>query len=326
MATIVLVSMVAAASAATPTPVGCTVCKAPAICYDGNNHEFLFVQGYNGNLWAKDTTGYIDGGHYAAWTNMGVAITSAPYAVSLGGQSIAVFFANSAGNIVSTTTLNDGATWSALTVWPGTVATCSGPAAVYNAATGETDVFYVASGSLNLKEDSLASTITPPSQAVSTNLHGVVTATPAAVVSGGVTDVVVRGTGGHIWERTYGTGEWSTWTPFHDGTIGYGAAMVNPSGTNVVLYVAGSDNRLYSLKSTDNGVSWQTQRSGLSWTPLNGVLTSQPSAALYTSGTPARVYTTVVVSGTDCNIWTWCSSTGLWNTPFGPVPEPTPTP
>ncbi len=265
-------------------------------------------------------------GAVGAWTDMGVAITSAPYAVPASTSQrsattqgiITVFFTVSGGAIASTTTSDDGHTWSALTTWPGTAAAGTGPAAVVNPATQAFDVFYVDSASHNLMDDHLAVNIIPPASAIVTSFGGYVTATPAVVSPvNGFTDVVVRGTGGHIWEQTFETGDWSTWTEFHDGTIGYGAAMVNPGRANVTLFVAGSDNRLYKLQSTDNGVSWHTgSHNNLAWTNLGGFLTSQPSASLYTDHAPSSLSAPlkVAVAGTNSNVWQWSSPPGAWST------------
>jgi hypothetical protein len=166
-------------------------------------------------------------------------------------------------------------------------------------------------------EDSLQVNIIPPASSVVTDLGGVVTATPAVVSPvNGFVDVVVRGTGGHIWERTFETGG-SPWTEFHDGTIGYGAAMVNPGGTSVTLFVAGSDYRLYELQSTDNGVSWHVgSHNNLAWTNLGGFLTSQPSASLYQDHAPSSLSAPlkVAVAGTNSNIWQWTTPPGTWST------------
>jgi hypothetical protein len=335
MAAIMLGSMVGVASAATPATTSVTT--APAVCWAGHN-EFFFIQGDNGNLWGMTPHGRIGNGPVGQWTDMGVAITSSPYAVAASRENrdsyldsnsgtVTVFFATASGGIASTTTTNDGHTWSALTTWPGTVAAGTGPAAVINPATSAFDVFYVDSSSLHLMEDSLLVNIIPPASSIVTDLGGVVTATPAVVSpTNGFVDVVVRGTGGHIWERTYETGGWGAWTQFHDGTIGYGAAMVNPGDHNVDLFVAGSDYRLYELQSNDNGVSWQTSHGKLAWEPHNGVMASQPSASLYQDHRMQALNVegshqggeVVAMTGQDGNIWLWTSPPGQW--------DPTPIP
>lgn len=352
MAAIMLVSMAGVASAATPAITSVTT--APAVVWAGH-HEFFFIQGDNGNLWGMTPDGRIGNGHWGTWTDMGVAITSSPYAVAGSRENrdtyalsasdprsgtITVFFATANGGIASSTTTDSGRTWSAETSWPGTVAAGTGPAAVINPATSAFDVFYVDSSSLHLMEDSLAVNIIPPASSVVTDLGGVVTATPAVVSpTNGFVDVVVRGTGGHIWERTFETGGWGPWTPFHDGTIGYGAVMVNPGDHNVDLFVAGSDYRLYELQSSDNGVTWHNQYGNigvkpslwpnLDWIAHNGVMASQPSASLYEDhhgpqstnvGPVGHQHggEVVAMTGQDGNIWLWTSPPGQW--------DPTPIP
>jgi hypothetical protein len=348
MAAIMLGSMVGVASATTPAITSVTT--APAVVWTGHHEQLFFIQGDNGNLWGLNLNGRIGTGHYATWTDMGVPITSSPYAVAGStqhrdgyrdptSQTVTVFFATASGGIASSTSNDAGRTWSAETAWPGTVAPGTGPAAVINPATSAFDVFYVDSASLHLMEDSLQVNIIPPASSVVTDLGGVVTATPAVVSPvNGFVDVVVRGTGGHIWERTFETGGWGPWTPFHDGTIGYGAVMTNPGGTNVDLFVAGSDYRLYELQSSDNGVSWHNQYGNigvlpslwpnLDWIAHNGVMASQPSASLYQDhmGQPMNVGPSghqhggevVAMTGQDGNIWLWTSPPGQW--------DPTPIP
>ena len=345
MAAIMLVSMAGVASAATPAITSVTT--APAVVWAGHN-EFFFIQGDNGNLWGMTPHGRIGNGHIGTWTDMGVAIASSPYAVAgsrehrdsyLDSNSgiITVFFTTASGAIGSSTTTDSGRTWSTLAIWPGSPAAGTGPVAVINPATQSFDVFYVDSASLHLMEDSLQVNIIPPASSVVTDLGGVVTATPAVVSpTNGFVDVVVRGTGGHIWERTYETGGWGPWTPFHDGTIGYGAVMVNPGDHNVDLFVAGSDYRLYELQSSDNGVTWHNQYGNigvkpslwpnLDWIAHNGVMASQPTASLYQDhmGQQVNVEGThqggevVAMTGQDGNIWLWTTPPGQWN----PTPIP----
>jgi len=303
MAAIMLVSMSAVATAAQPATVSSA--KAPSVMYIGSTPQ-LFVQGANGDLYWKNGNG--------GWQDVGVAITSAPSAVLVGtglGAHITVLFTMSGGILASTNFNLLG--WSALTTWPGLVASGTGPAAVVSPS-GTVWAFYVDSATLNLMVDQSATTPLGSPTAIA-NLGGVVTATPAVTAPfTGWTDAVVRGTGGHIWQKTFETNAWSpNWAEFHDGTIGLGASLVSTGGTNVALFVTGSDYHLYELTSSNYGLTWAANSHGtLKWTGLGGVLASQPSG-VYHSGT---TYVDVLGGG---GIWTWSSSTG-WSSAAVPTP------
>jgi hypothetical protein len=309
MAAIVLVSMSAVATAAQPATVSSA--KAPSVVYYsaiGAQKPYVFVQGANGDLyWSKA------GG---AWQDSGIAITSAPAAVVYDG-GITVLYTVSGGALASSN-LVLGLVWTTPITWPGNVAAGTGPTAIVSPS-GTIWAFYVDSTTLNLMVDQSATTQQGSPTAIA-NLQGVVTATPAAVspTSSGVIDVVVRGTGGAIYEKTMQTGSWSGWIPFHDGTIGYGATLVSTGGSNVALFVAGSDNSLYELTSSNYGVSttWaaNSHTGALKWTGLLGVLASQPSGVQNSaSGT---TYVEVLGGG---GIWTWSSASSSYT---GPVATP----
>ncbi len=306
MAAIVLVSMGAVASAAQPATT--SVSGAPSMVYAGGI-QYTFIRGANGDLYWKTGTG--------AWKDVGIAITSAPAAVVQDGH-ITVLFA--VGTTLASTNLGLFNIWSAPITWPGTVAAGTSPAAVI----GSDDniwAFYVDSTSLNLMVDQSATTPLGSPTAVA-NLGGVVTATPAVTspVAGWV-DVVVRGTGGNIWEKTFVTGEWSpNWTEFHDGTIGYGAALVSTGGADVALFVSGSNYRMYELTSSNNGLTWNVphpllQPGVLGWVDLGGAVASQPAAVQHSS-------TTLVEVLGGGGIWVWTSPPSLWNPIVSPIVTP----
>jgi hypothetical protein len=313
MATIVLVSMAATAgvTAAQTVSTGGQV----SVVYDGSGNQWLFAQSTAGKL----VYGEVVGGSVATWYNVLGAIGSAPSAVLqyvAGANQVTVFARGVDGNLYSTTTTNiqtatAAADWSAVTKMSGTVAAGTGPVAVYNPNTPQTDVFFVDSATHQLMLDgSTTSGIFPPTGG-STPLGGYVTATPgAAVTSTYGTDVFVRGSQGAVYERMGSTGGFSGWTKFHDGTIeaGTGPTAVSDMGGYIQVYVTGTNLHMYSVYSGDDGVTWATtgHHGFLNWYDLGGVLTSSPSGVFHGNWF-------VVVRGADNNIWT--NVNGYWNAP-----------
>jgi hypothetical protein len=305
MATIVLVSMVAAAGVTAAQTVN--VNGQVSVVYDGFGNQYLFAQGANGNLYYKNATSS------SAWINLGGPIGSAPAAVSQGGEQVTIYMRSTTGTLISTTTANIATAtattgWGALVTMSGTVAAGTGPNAVYSAL-GGTDVFYVDSATHSLMDDSSATSgLFPPTG--NANLGGFVTASPgAAVTSTGGIDVFVRGTQGAVYERIYATGGWSGWTKFHDGTLeaGTGPTAVSGGYGGITVYVTGTDLHMYSVYSGDDGLTWNHHFSGaLSWTNYGGTLTSSPSGVWWGDNV-------VVVRGADGNIWT--NNYGSWLSP-----------
>jgi hypothetical protein len=258
-------------------------------------------------------------------------------------NQVTVFVRGTDGNLYSSTTTDittatTAAAWSTpVTQLPGTVAAGTGPVAVYNANTPQTDVFFVDSVTHQLMEDSSTTSGIFPPTAGPTPLGGYVTATPGAVVTNGgymppslaarppgngQIDVFVRGSQGALYERMYATGGWSGWTKFHDGTLEAGTGPTAVSGFvgpdtgktavpdgygGLTVYVTGTNLHMYSVYSSDEGLTWATtgHHGYLDWSDYGGVLTSSPSGA---TGTYV-----VVVRGADNNIWT--NVNGIWQTP-----------
>jgi len=317
MATIVLVSMsaVAGGSAAHASTVGAPIAGAPAVCYDANGNEFVFAQGYNGQLWAFSPNVNIGGGATGTWVSLGGVLTSGPAAVSQGYNSITgldqvtVFVRGSDGFLYSKTTIDDGATWSAWTTWPGHVAAGTSPAVsssvTVNGILIQTDVFYVDSASHHLMWDWTTAT-----NAGSGDLGGIVTASPGVVAtSTGVPDVFVRGTSGALYEKVSGMGGWpSSWTKFNRGVLAAGTgptAVLDPATGHLYLFVTGTDSHMYLQYSTDDGLSWMDgcnvfHPNVLCWVNLGGVLTSSPSAAYTGAATDTMV---VMARGSSGDIW-----------------------
>jgi hypothetical protein len=309
MATIVLVSMVAAAGVtAAQTPVNAN--GQVSVVYVGAN-EYLFAQGANGNLYFKLSSA-------GTWTNLGGPIGSAPAAVSQGGVNVTIYMRSTTGTLISTTTTDITAatpTWGALVTMTGTVAADTGPNAVYSAS--GTVVFYVDSATHALMSDSATTGGLFPSSG-NANLGGYVTATPGAVVtSTGGLDVFVRGTQGAVYERMFATGGWSGYTKFHDGTLVAGTgptAVENSTTASITVFVTGTDLHMYSVVSGNDGLTWNSHFSGaLSWTNLGGTLTSSPSGIWHSNYV-------VVVRGSDNNIWT--NTGGVWNLPATTIVAP----
>ena len=323
MATIVLLAMTAVAgvSAAQPAKVGVAPASAPGTSQNGPV-QMTFVEGYNGHLWGIASVA-LDRSAALTWVDFGLAITGQPAVVWTGSADYTVV-APTASGIIAITTPDSGVTWSGPTTWPGTVLSSTGVAAISDQA-GTTQVFYVDSASHHLMVDTQA----PPGLVITqTDLGGMVYATPAATTvmpiapptSGvGATPasivVIVKGTGGLIYEKTASMGGWSGYAKLHDGRIGLGAALATgpqfvdagptvgaPAGT-VVLLVAGVNGHLYSLVSTDGGLNWALKPNGpltthnLNWVNAGGVCVSAPGA----SNLGATVVT--LVAGADGNVW-----------------------
>jgi hypothetical protein len=308
MATIVLVSMVAAAgvSAAKPvvnsasaSPVGAPVVGAPASCYDGTQF-WNVAQGaadVHGNTiyWQTPNLG-------STWTALSPGTN--PTVVAIGPGNV-VILGTTGGVIWAKETVNYGASWTNVVLPTIAVKAGTGPTAVYLAATPELDVFYVApAGNLMVAMLNLGTASTS-----SQNIGGMVFATPAATAtSTSSAVVVVKGTGGTIYELPVAMGGPGLWTKFHDGTIGAGASL-SSDGTNVFLTVSGQNSRLYMAWSDDGGVTWVTNfQQGLSllnthalyWANLGGVVTSAPSSAVTI---PGSGYAEPLVRGSDGKIW-----------------------
>jgi hypothetical protein len=333
MATIVLVAMgaVVGVSAAQPATVAAPITGAPAVCNNGANLWYV-AQGTpdaHGNTIYYKVTG--------TWMPLGTGTN--PTIMSLGtGGSVAIFARGTNGQIWGKQTADNGATWTNITLPTSTAAAGTGPVATYDPVTLQMDVFYV-----NSAHNLVWLSQTSNAQTVQTNLGGIVFATPAATSpASGTIVVIVKGTGGVIYEKTMQMGGFSGWTKFHDGLIGAGAtlvsaepalptavragpALVSDGAPDVFLFVTGTNSRLYMAWSYDDGVTWVTNYQqglvplnthSLYWANLGGVLTSSPSAAtapqvdLHGTVAPPSSTIVVVARGGDGGIWT--------NTGFAP--------
>jgi hypothetical protein len=300
MATIVLVAMgaVAGVSAAKPATVGAScITGAPASCYDGAVY-WNVAQGapdvHGNNIYWQQYLG-------TAWTAVGAGTN--PTVVALGVDNVVIVATGTNGALWAKETTNDGVSWTNVALPSLIPKAGTGATAVFLAATPELDVFYVAPNG-NLMDASLNLATASTSL---TNLGGNCFATPAATATG--TDskvVVVKGTGGVIYEIICQMGRCSSYTKLHDGTIGLGASL-SSDGTNLFLAVSGTNSRLYMAWSYDDGVTWvtnyqqgivPTNTHALYWAPLGGVVTSAPTAVMQRAG-----YLDILVRGTDCNIW-----------------------
>jgi hypothetical protein len=334
LATIVLFSMVAAAgvSAAPSSRVNvqapgvvCPRCGAIASCWDGVQY-WNVAQGaadVHGNTiyWQTPSLGGV-------WTALCPGTN--PTVVALGPGNVVILARSTNGAILAKETVDSGASWTNWALPTTCVAACTGPTAVFLAATPELDVFYVACGNNHLMEIifNLATATTTQK-----DLGGVVLATPAAAAtSTSSMVVVVKGTDG-IYEIICQMGGCSSYTKLHDGTIGLGASL-SSDGTNLFLAVSGTNSRLYVAWSTDNGVTWVTNfqqglvplnTHALYWANLGGVVTSAPSAAVTQ---PGSGYADILVRGSDCKIYDASVTlptpgvvpgfliTGSWSKPF----------
>jgi hypothetical protein len=325
MAAIVLVSIVAATgvSAAKPAVVGTVgaggastvggpITGAPAVCWDGATY-WTVAQGVadvHGNTiyWATGTQA-------TPWNPIGTGTN--PTVVAIGAGNVVILARGADGTIWAKETTNYGVSWTNVALPTLAVKAGTGPTAVFLAATPELDVFYVATnGNLMVATLNLGTASTSLQ-----NLGGNVFATPAAAAtSTSSMDVVVKGTGGGIYQIPYAMGGFGSWSAkFHDGTIGAGASLASavasvpdgdvgaPVAGNLFLLVSGTNSRLYEAWSTDGGTTWVTNYQqklvplnthALYWANLGGVVTSAPSTLTRIPGLGETL-----VRGGDGRIW-----------------------
>jgi hypothetical protein len=304
MATIVLVAMgavvgVSAAKFGTvgASTVGGPITGTPAFCWDGTQY-WTVTQGapdVHGNTiyWATGTFA-------TPWNPIGTGTN--PTVVALGVDNVVILARGADGTIWAKETTNSGNTWTNVALPTSAAAAGTGPAATDS--NSQIDVFYVGSGNNHLMVDILNLATATNTQ---TDLGGIVFATPAANATTGGTDVVVKGTGGVIYQKAYAMGGFGGWTKFHDGTIGLGASLASDNAGNLFLTVSGTDSHLYMAWSYDDGVTWVTNyQQGLSllnthalyWAKLGGVVQSGPSTLTRISG-PGET----LVRGGDGRIW-----------------------
>jgi hypothetical protein len=323
MAAIVLVSIVAATgvSAAKPAVVGTVgaggastvggpITGAPAVCYDG-------IQYWSVTQGAADVHGntiyWATGSMATPWNALSPGTN--PTVVAIGPGNV-VILGTTGGTIWAKETTNSGTSWTNVALPSLAVKAGTGPTAVFLAATPELDVFYVApAGNLMVATLNLATASTSTQ-----NLGGMVLATPAAAAtSPSSMDVVVKGTGGAIWQLPNSMGGFGSWSKLHDGTIGAGASLASavasvpdgdvgaPVAGNLFLTVSGTNSRLYMAWSDDGGTTWVTQYQqglvplnthALYWANLGGVVTSAPSTLTRIPGLGETL-----VRGGDGRIW-----------------------
>jgi hypothetical protein len=328
MATIMVVSMVAAAgavSAAKPNTVGAKatvgqppITGAPASCYDGAVY-WNVAQGaadvHGNNIYWQQYLG-------TAWTAVGAGTN--PTVVAIGAGNVVIVATGTNGALWAKETTTNGASWTNVALPTLNPKAGTGATAVFLAATPELNVLYVATNG-NLMDASL--NLGTASNSL-TNLGGNVFATPAAAAtSASSMTVVVKGTGSAIYQKDYAMGGFGLWSAkWHDGTIGLGASLASDTtaaGTNLFLTVSGSNSRLYMAWSTDGGNTWVTNYQqgivplnthAIYWAALGGVVTSAPSSAV-TQGTG---YAEPLVRGSDGMIW----DAGVTVPTAGVVPVP----
>ena len=264
-------------------------------------HIWLVAQGEAtsaGNIYYKDQS------TAASWS--GPIGTGTNPCIVGAGTSMDVFWVSTSGALVGRMT-TDGTTWKSITLPSTCVDAGTGPAAVYNPITRQVDVFYVGCNNTLMWLSMPANGNT-----LLQNLGGQVFATPAAATAGtGGIVVVVKGTGGVIYEKTYALGGFGGWTKFHDGLISDGASLVitpataAATGSRMYLFVAGTTGNLYEAYSTDAGLTWTTiyaatgsgSYASLYWANLGGIAKSAPVAIA--SG--SKLY--VGVLGGDGGLW-----------------------
>ncbi len=311
MATIVLISMVAATgvSAAPKTIQGAPTVGAPTIGGPALLWDPSVVPGYwHLTQGAPTTSGlniyyqnFLTG---TVWHALGTGTNPSALAVPTATPSV-VIMANGPGGIWAKSS-TDGTTWSNVNLPSSVAAAGTGPCAVYNPDANQIDVFFVAMGTNHLVVDTLDMNLAMISQ---TDLGGVVYATPAAAWTPNTAGmaVVVKGTGGIIYEKMFAMASWGAYTRFHDGTIGAGASLaLDPGTNNLYLFVAGQDTHMYALQSINNGLTWRVPnpilRPGvLGWANLGGILTAPPSASGGAYGVAGHAF--VDARGGDGNIW-----------------------
>ena len=329
MATIVLISMVAATGvSAAPTTakgaptVGAPTIGGPALLWDPNGVGNGGTDQYWHITQGAPTTGglniyYMNFAAPGTWKPLGTGTNPAALAIT-GAPSSVIIMANGPSGIWAKTT-TDGTHWSNVNLPSSIAAAGTGPCAVYDPNNNQIDVFFVASGTNHLMEDSLNLATATNTQI---DLGGVVFATPAAAWTPNTAGmaVVVKGTGGIIYEKMFAMASWGAYTKFCDGTIGAGASLALDPGTdNVYLFVAGQDTHLYALQSTNDGLTWRVcnpilRPCMLCWCNLGGILTSAPAVSGGYYGAAGHAF--VEVRGSDCCIWEFTvtgACTGTWH-------------
>jgi len=346
--TFVLVSTgaVACVNAAKPATVGGPITGGPSVATDGNMNLFYVAQGvpnpFGSNIYFMAVNPMGEG----TWSSA-IGTGTNPCIVWQGGTNLSIFAVGTNGALWDKQTTDDGVTWKVVTLPATSVYAGTGPAAVFAPTPfqpegiGQTDVFYVNSASQNLMWLSLPASGNNMLQ----SLGGKVFATPAAAVTsflGGSNSitVVVKGTGGRIYDRLYTSGGFDVWgKAWHDGLIGPGASLASDGVEDLALFVVGTNDRMYAAYSTDDGASWLTingatgsgSTHSLYWATLGGATASPPAAVLYYSEyyysplQPTYYDYAVVVRGGDGNLWQQTPSVNaVVPTVGGPFSVPSP--
>ena len=235
----------------TPTPTVHQPIAAgtgPCIVVQGENYWYLFVTGYNNALWYNQCNlqdPNLPNWGWGGWVSLGGQLTSSPSAVVLPSGQIDVYVHGTDGAVWSTTTTNNGASWSNWYQIGGQVAPGTGPGV--SGWSGHEDLFVVGTdGALWQK------TWTASGWSGWASLGGSgFTSSPAAVSRvSGVIDVHVRGSDGTDNELSYSNGAWGAWQNL-GGQIaaGTGPALgvwsFSPTGGTVYVVYTGKDGAMY---------------------------------------------------------------------------------
>jgi len=281
---------------------GSLIASSPAVCAQGSNSLYLFVNGTDSALWYT----HWNGTTWSAWQSIGGVLTSAPAVASQANGVIDVFVRGSDDAVWQKTTSSNGTSWSGWTSLGGQIVSGTGPTVCAQSASSP-DVFVQGTDHALWWKHWDGTT-----WSAWKSLGGTLTSSPAAMSPGnGLADVFVRGANGAVYEKTTSNGgtSWSGWTSL-GGQIPAGTtpAACSWGSGRVDVFVQGTDSSLWHKTYTSS--TWS------GWQSLGGVLTSSPAAAAAAGSSRIDVF----VLGSDNGLWQKTYSNrqwGSWTLPVG---------
>jgi hypothetical protein len=243
LATVMLVSLFAVVSSATSVSGTVMAGTGPATTYGAAGIPVLVAVDTSGHVWWMNSTG--------GWSSIGGVATSSPAATtpSFGNGVIDVFVRGTDNALWSTTTTNNGASWSSWHSLGGQLAAGTGPAACSWGA-GRLDVFVQGTNGALWHKWSTNSGATWSGWE---SLGGKLTSSPAA---GGATSnttnniqVFVRGTDGACWYKEWTGTAWSSWRSL-------GGQLAPNTGPAGGVFVQGTDHQLWWKDFSKAGSAW----------------------------------------------------------------------
>jgi len=288
LATLMLVSLFAVVSSAASVSGQTMTGTGPAVSVEGSTgYPYFFAVDTSGALWHTSGDG--------TWDSIGGVCTASPASVS-GYNRIDVFVRGSDGAVWQKYYQNGWSGWIPL---GGKLAAGTGPA-VASSAAGRLDVFVQGTDNQLWHKWWNGATWSGWEP-----LGGKLTASPAAsagYTSGGALpytyNVVVRGTDGAAWTKSWTGSKWSSWTSLGGRLAPNTGPAVDYIGD---VYVQGTDYQLW-LKSS-SGPGW----TAFPVTPPEALSTSSPAATLNVQN-----HRMVCFSSASGNVWQSVSDIGGW--------------